>query len=234
MLSIQNLSKEFSGKLILNTISATLEMGTIVALLGPSGSGKTTLLRCLSRLEKSTSGGVSFGGTPMAEVQPTDIGMVFQGFHLFPHLTILENIVFAPKKVLKLSNKQACEKALFLLENFGLKNKENKYPSQLSGGQKQRVSIIRTLIMDPKLILFDEPTSALDPELVQETADLIGSLLSPHRLMVMATHDLRFVKRIANQILFLDQGTLVENCSASSFFTQPQSEKGKFFIEKMQ
>lgn len=234
MLNIQNVTKIINGQVILDSISCTLNDGEIVALLGPSGSGKSTLLQCLSRLTSITNGSISLNNSDIGTLSAEKIGVVFQSFNLFPHLTVLENLVYAPTKLGILAKNEAEEKALHLLENFGLKDKSLLYPHNLSGGQRQRVAIARALIMDPDILLFDEPTSALDPEMVTDVADLIFKSKRKNRLIIMATHELKICKLIADHILFLDQGKLVENTNKHEFFDNPTSERAKVFIEKMQ
>lgn len=233
MLKASHLTKSYNNQLILNDISFEIEMGTIAALLGPSGSGKSTLLRCISRLENADAGKITFQEIPLATLSPYDIGMVFQGFHLFPHMTVLQNLIHAPMQLKKMSKDQAISEATSLLNIFGLTDKAGHYPNQLSGGQKQRVAIARTLIVNPLILLFDEPTSALDPEMVSEVASLIQSLKSPNRLIIMATHELRVAKLAADQILFLDQGYLVENTSKETFFKKPKAPRAKQFINNL-
>ncbi len=233
MLKAQNLSKEFHGQLILNNISFDLKMGTIAAILGPSGSGKSTLLRCLSRLESINSGRITFQSHPLTSLSASSIGMVFQGFFLFPHMTVLQNLIHAPLQLKQLSKPQAQSQAMALLETFGLSDKATQFPNQLSGGQKQRVAIARALIVNPPILLFDEPTSALDPELVSEVASLIQSLKSPDRLIMMATHELRAAKLPADHILFLDQGVLIENATSDIFFKKPKTKRAQQFLKNL-
>lgn len=233
MLKANNVSKSFHNQLILNDISFVTPMGSIAALLGPSGSGKSTLLRCISRLETADQGSITFQGQPLTGLSPCAIGMVFQGFHLFPHMTVLQNLIHAPLSLKRLTKNNATTQAMELLEKFGLADKGPQFPNQLSGGQKQRVAIARALIVNPPILLFDEPTSALDPEMVSEVAGLIQSLKSPERLIMMATHELRVAKLAADQILFLDQGMLVENTSKEKFFKKPKAKRAKQFIQNL-
>jgi ABC-type polar amino acid transport system ATPase subunit len=233
MLKAQNLSKSFQDHLILKDISFDLKMGTIAAILGPSGSGKSTLLRCISRLETADQGTITFQGQPLTSMPASSIGMVFQGFHLFPHMTILQNLIHAPLQLKQMAKSQIQTQAMDLLETFGLKDKASHFPSQLSGGQKQRVAIARALIVNPPILLFDEPTSALDPELVTDVANLIQNLKSPDRLIMMATHELRVAKLAADQILFLDQGVLIENASNKSFFKKPKTLRAQQFLKNL-
>lgn len=233
MLEVINAAKSYASTEALKTVTCSLKKGTIVALLGPSGSGKSTLLRCLSRLESLTSGQILFNKKDIQCLSKSDIGMVFQGFHLFPHLTVIENLIYAPVKVNNQEKSETHQEAEELLKKFGLLDKKNSYPAQLSGGQKQRVAIARTLMMHPTLLLFDEPTSALDPEMVGEVAQLIHSLKDNNRLIIMATHELRIAQMIADQILFLDHGELAEDVSAQQFFANPQSFRAQTFIRQM-
>jgi ABC-type polar amino acid transport system ATPase subunit len=233
MLKVNNLSKSFHNHLILNDISFDLKMGSIAALLGPSGSGKSTLLRCVSRLERVDQGNITFQGQPLTDMPASSIGMVFQGFFLFPHMTILQNLIHAPLQLKQMTKRQAQTQAMDLLETFGLKDKAFQFPSQLSGGQKQRVAIARALIVNPPILLFDEPTSALDPELVTDVANLIQNLKSPDRLIMMATHELRVAKLAADQILFLDQGVLIENAPNKSFFKKPKTLRAQQFLKNL-
>lgn len=233
MLKAINLSKEFHGQLILNDISFDLKMGTIVAILGPSGSGKSTLLRCISRLETINGGSITFQGHPLTNLPTSSIGMVFQGFYLFPHMTVLQNLIHAPLQLKLMPKSEAQSQAMTLLETFGLSDKAAHFPNQLSGGQKQRVAIARALIVNPPILLFDEPTSALDPELVSEVACLIQNLKSPDRLIMMATHELRAAKLAADQILFLDQGVLIENATNDTFFKKPKTKRAQQFLKNL-
>lgn len=233
MLKAANLSKTFHGRGILQDISFQVKGGNIAALLGPSGSGKSTLLRCISRLSQMDSGSLTFQGQPLKNLPPQAIGMVFQGFCLFPHMSVLENLTHAPLHLKQMLKKEAEDKALAWLDKFGLRDKADQFPNQLSGGQKQRVAIARALIVDPPILLFDEPTSALDPEMVFEVATLIQSLKSADRLIIMATHELRAAKLAADQILFLDHGFLVENAPKEAFFTNPQTARAQQFIKNL-
>lgn len=233
MLKATHLSKSFHTESILKDISFETTMGSIAAILGPSGSGKSTLLRCISRLETADKGSITFQGQTLTSLSPCAIGMVFQGFHLFPHMTILQNLIHAPLALKRLSKTQAITKAMSLLDKFGLADKAAQFPNQLSGGQKQRVAIARALIVNPPILLFDEPTSALDPEMVSEVATLIESLKSPDRLIMMATHELRVAKLAADQILFLDQGLMVENATKDHFFKKPKAKRAQQFIKNL-
>lgn len=233
MLKLNNISKTINDTRILDSISCNLANGQIVALLGPSGSGKSTLLRCLSRLTPLSDGIISYNDINIEEIASNKIGVVFQAFHLFPHMTAETNLTYAPIKLKQLSEQDAKARAFELLTQFGLGDKLALHPAQLSGGQKQRVAIARALMMDPDILLFDEPTSALDPEMVDDVAQLILDSKRQNRLIIMATHELKICKLIADHILFLDHGKLVENCSTLQFFENPVSNRAKTFINKM-
>lgn len=233
MLNALNLSKSFNHHLVLNDISFKIPMGSIAALLGPSGSGKSTLLRCMSRLDIPDKGILTFKEQPLKNLPAYGIGMVFQGFHLFPHMTILQNLIHAPIALKHQTKEEATKQAMRLLEKFGLADKAAQFPNQLSGGQKQRIAIARALIVNPPILLFDEPTSALDPEMVSDVAHLIQSLKSSNRLIIMATHELRVAKLAADQILFLDQGNLVENTLKAKFFQKPKAARAQQFLKNL-
>lgn len=239
MIKIVNLTKSFGNLEVLKGINTTIRDGEVVALIGPSGSGKSTLLRCINLLETPTTGQVYLDGVDLTEpngnllVLRQKIGMVFQHFHLFPHMTVMENITYAPIKVKKLANNVAKQKATELLARVGLSDKADSYPSRLSGGQKQRVAIARALAMEPDIMLFDEPTSALDPEMVKEVLEVIQSLAHSGMTMAIVTHEMNFARKVADRILFLDGGVLVEESHPEQFFTQPKSERAQQFLEKM-
>ncbi len=239
MIKVQNLYKKFGSNLVLNDISATIKQGEVVSIIGPSGSGKSTFLRCLNLLEKPTSGTVLINETDLtargADIHKSrqQIGMVFQHFHLFPHLTVLENLTYAPIKVKGLKRMEANDKARLLLAKVGLSDKAAAYPSSLSGGQKQRVAIARALAMEPELLLFDEPTSALDPEMVKEVLDVMKDLAKSGMTMVVVTHEMGFAREVADRVMFLDHGILVEEGSPAAFFANPQTDRAKAFLEKV-
>lgn len=239
MIKVQNLYKKFGSNLVLNDISATIKQGEVVSVIGPSGSGKSTFLRCLNLLEKPTSGTVLINETDLtakgADIHKSrqQIGMVFQHFHLFPHLTVLENLTYAPIKVKGLKRAEANDKARLLLAKVGLSDKAAAYPSSLSGGQKQRVAIARALAMEPELLLFDEPTSALDPEMVKEVLDVMKDLAKSGMTMVVVTHEMGFAREVADRVIFLDHGTLVEEGSPAAFFASPKTERAREFLEKV-
>lgn len=239
MISVKQLTKYFGKNLVLDQISTTVEKGEVVAIIGPSGSGKSTFLRCLNLLETPTSGEIYINGqnildrkTNITEIRK-NIGMVFQHFHLFPHMTVLENIAYAPQKVKKIKKGEAVEKARQLLAKVGLSDKESAYPNQLSGGQKQRVAIARALAMEPEIMLFDEPTSALDPEMVKEVLDVMKDLVKTGMTMLIVTHEMRFAREAADRILFLADGKIVEEGDPESFFSSPKTERAKEFLSKL-
>jgi arginine/lysine/histidine transport system ATP-binding protein len=239
VIKIQHLNKIFGTHQVLTDISLQVPKGQVVAVIGPSGSGKSTLLRCMNRLEEPSAGTVEINGTllthphcKLTQVRQK-IGMVFQHFHLFAHKTVLENLVYAPIKVKGLSRQEAETKAKNLLDRVGLADKMYVYPSKLSGGQKQRVAIARALAMEPEILLFDEPTSALDPEMVKEVLDVIKSLAHTGITMVIVTHEMRFAREVADRILFLAEGQIVEDAKPEIFFTKPVLERAKAFLEKV-
>ncbi|MFD1957128.1 amino acid ABC transporter ATP-binding protein [Paenibacillus thailandensis] len=239
MIEVQQLTKSFGKHEVLKGITTTVERGEVVALIGPSGSGKSTFLRCLNLLETPTSGTITVAGKtitdPKADIVRIrqGIGMVFQHFNLFPHLTVMDNITFAPRKVKGLSNEETRQKALELLRKVGLEDKADVYPARLSGGQKQRVAIARSLAMEPEIMLFDEPTSALDPEMVKEVLAVIRDLAGSGMTMMIVTHEMKFAREAAGTIYFLDQGRLIEKAKPSDFFERPQSERAIQFLEQV-
>jgi polar amino acid transport system ATP-binding protein len=239
VIKVESLSKSFGKLDVLHDISLEIKKGEVVAIIGPSGSGKSTLLRCLNLLEVPTKGRVSIKGeeitAPRADAMKVrqEIGMVFQHFHLFPNMTVLENIAYAPINVKKVPKELARQKALDLLTRVGLADKADAYPSKLSGGQKQRVAIARALAMEPEIMLFDEPTSALDPEMVKEVLEVMKSLAHTGITMAIVTHEMGFAREVADRILFLDGGRLVEDAPPAEFFTQPKSKRAQIFLEKM-
>lgn len=238
MLSVKNLKKSFEKNTVLKDISFDVSTGDILAIVGPSGSGKSTLLRCLNMIETPSSGKIVFEGTNLVDKNTNlslareKIGMVFQQFNLFNHLTVLENLMLAPVKLKVMGEGSAKRKAIMLLEKIGLKDKALSYPSSLSGGQKQRVAIIRTLMMDPDIILFDEPTSALDPEMIGEVLDLIKMVASENKTMIIVSHEISFVKSIANRILFLENGKIIFDGSNKEFFNN-KNDRIKAFLQKV-
>ncbi|MGG0238543.1 amino acid ABC transporter ATP-binding protein [Bacillus rhizoplanae] len=239
MIKITNLHKSFGNNEVLKDITTTIGQGEVVAIIGPSGSGKSTFLRCMNLLEVPSNGQIWVGNqevtnpnTNIMEVRQ-HVGMVFQHFHLFPHMTVLENITYAPLTVKGVSKDEAVKKAEELLEKVGLLEKKDAYPNRLSGGQKQRVAIARALAMEPDVMLFDEPTSALDPEMVKEVLEVMKSLATTGMTMAIVTHEMGFAKEVANRILFLDDGKLVEDAKPEQFFTAPESKRAQEFLQKM-
>ena len=239
MISIQGVNKHFGALHVLKDINLDVDRGQVVVVLGPSGSGKSTLCRTINRLETIDSGTIAIDGATLpsegrklAQLR-SDVGMVFQSFNLFAHKTILENVTLAPVKVRKVGKDTAREKALALLERVGVANQADKYPAQLSGGQQQRVAIARSLAMDPKVILFDEPTSALDPEMVNEVLAVMTSLASEGMTMVVVTHEMGFARRAAHRVVFMADGSIVEDATPDDFFTSPRSERAKDFLGKI-
>ena len=240
MIETDNLIKTFDGKkIVLNGISEKIEKKEKVVIIGPSGSGKSTFLRCLNLLETPTSGRVLFKGeditAPDADINKirSNMGMVFQHFNLFPHFTILENISFAPIKLKLQTKEEAQENANRLLKRIGLADKVNAYPSMISGGQKQRVAIVSALAMNPEVMLFDEPTSALDPEMVGEVLSLMLDLAYEGMTMVVVTHEMGFAKEVANRVLFIDEGKIIEQGPPEAVFENPQNARTKDFISKV-
>lgn len=238
MLEVKKLKKKFGKNVVLKDISFTVNEGDIISIVGPSGSGKSTLLRCINMIEKPSGGDIVFEGKSLMDKKTNlslvreKIGMVFQQFNLFANLTVTENITLAPVKLKLMDDKMAYKKGMELLENVGLKDKANVYPSSLSGGQKQRVSIVRTLMMNPDIILFDEPTSALDPEMVQEVLELIREVSKMGKTMIIVSHEMSFVRDISNRILFLDAGKIIFDGKNKDFFNS-DNERIKSFLIKI-
>ena len=238
-LKVTNLKKSYGNLEVLKSIDLQVTEGEVVCLIGPSGSGKSTLLRCLNMLEEVTSGEVVVNDFNLTDKKNDinkireNIGMVFQHFNLFPHLTVLENITLAPVDLKKATPQQAKEKALELLERVGLKEKANENPAKLSGGQKQRVAIARALAMNPDIMLFDEPTSALDPEMVGEVLNVIKQLAQEGMTMVIVTHEMGFVREVADRVIFMDNGYIVEEGTPQEIFGNPQNERTKDFLNKV-
>lgn len=239
MIKVDDLHKNFGKLEVLKGITTTIEEGEVVAIIGPSGSGKSTFLRCMNLLETPTSGHVWIGKEEVTNKQTNilkvrqNVGMVFQHFYLFPHKTVLENLTYAPIKVKGLSKQEAEKIGLSLLEKVGLSDKASEYPTRLSGGQKQRVAIARALAMEPNVMLFDEPTSALDPEMVKEVLDVMKSLAHTGMTMAIVTHEMGFAREVADRVLFLDGGILVEDAPPEEFFLNPQSKRAQDFLQKM-
>lgn len=238
MLEVKKLKKKFGKNVVLKDINFTVNEGDIISIVGPSGSGKSTLLRCINMIEKPSGGDIVFEGKSLMDKKTNlslvreKIGMVFQQFNLFANLTVTENITLAPVKLKLMDDKMAYKKGMELLENVGLKEKANVYPSSLSGGQKQRVSIVRTLMMNPDIILFDEPTSALDPEMVQEVLELIREVSKMGKTMIIVSHEMSFVRDISNRILFLDDGKIIFDGKNKDFFNS-DNERIKSFLIKI-
>ena len=239
IIKVENLHKSFGDNNVLRGIDLNIEQGDVVVIIGPSGSGKSTFLRTLNLLEQPTSGKIYFEGTDITDPK-TDInlhrqkmGMVFQHFNLFPHLTILQNITLAPVKLKKLTKDEADKKALELLARVGLEDRAGDYPSQLSGGQKQRVAIVRALAMDPDVMLFDEPTSALDPEMVGEVLEFMKDLAAQGMTMAVVTHEMGFAREVASRVLFIDEGVIQEEAEPEEFFKNPKNPRLKDFLSKV-
>ncbi|CEG27771.1 amino acid ABC transporter ATP-binding protein [Bacillus sp. B-jedd] len=239
MIKVEELRKNFGKLEVLKGITTTIKEGEVVAIIGPSGSGKSTFLRCLNLLEVPTSGRIWIGSSEVTDKKTNimkvreNVGMVFQHFHLFPHKTVLQNLTYAPMKVKGLSKAEAEKVGHELLNRVGLSDKASEYPGRLSGGQKQRVAIARALAMKPDVMLFDEPTSALDPEMVKEVLDVMKSLAHTGMTMAIVTHEMGFAKEVADRVLFLDGGVLVEDASPEQFFTKPKSARAQEFLQKM-
>ena len=239
MIETKNLVKSFHSIEVLKGVSETIQCGEKVAIIGPSGSGKSTFLRCLNLLERPTSGEIWFEGDCISD-KGADInavrqrmGMVFQHFNLFPHLTILDNIMLAPVQLKRMDKPAAEAKAMELLERIGLADKAKAYPATLSGGQKQRIAIVRALAMNPEVMLFDEPTSALDPEMVGEVLDLIRELAEAGMTMVIVTHEMGFAREVASRVLFMDEGEIKERNTPKELFDHPRNERLKTFLSKV-
>ena len=239
LIEVKDLSKSFGEKKILKNISVDIREGDVVCVIGPSGSGKSTFLRCLNRLEEPTDGHIFFEGVDICD-KSTNIdkhrqkmGMVFQQFNLFPHMTILQNLTIAPMRLQGKSRKEAEEYALEMLEKVGLKDRANAYPSALSGGQQQRIAIVRALCMKPDVMLFDEPTSALDPEMVGEVLNVMKDLASQKMTMVVVTHEMGFAREVSTRVMFLDNGDFVEENTPEEFFTHPKNERLQTFLSKV-
>ncbi|GHS96772.1 peptide ABC transporter ATP-binding protein [Synergistales bacterium] len=237
---MENLSKSFHKLEVLKNVDLEIQKGEVVAIVGPSGSGKSTLLRCMNLLETPTGGKVFIKDKEITGLKENNlrqvrqnIGMVFQLFNLFPHMTALQNISYAPIQVKGISKAVAVQKGLELLRMVGLSDKADVYPVKLSGGQKQRVAIARALAMEPEIMLFDEPTSALDPEMVKEVLLVIQSLVSTGITMALVTHEMNFAREIAHRIIFLDEGKVIEDAPPAEFFSRPKSERAKQFLDKM-
>lgn len=239
LIKVSNLKKHFGKLEVLKDINLQVNEGEVVCIIGPSGSGKSTFLRCLNALEEITYGEVSILGHNLFDKNANinklreDIGMVFQGFNLFPHMTVLENIVMAPTLLKKSSKVEAEKKAIELLKRVGLENKKNNYPNSLSGGQKQRVAIARALAMNPKVMLFDEPTSALDPEMVGEVLNVMKDLAKEGITMIVVTHEMGFAREVSDRVIFMDKGYILEDGAPDEVFTNPKNERCIEFLNKV-
>ncbi len=239
LIHVENLQKTFGKLHVLNGITTDICRGDVLVVIGPSGSGKSTFLRCLNLLEEPTGGHILFEGTDITDpkvdinLHRRKMGMVFQQFNLFPHMTVLRNMTLAPMKLLKKTKEQAEARALELLDLVGLKDRANAYPSQLSGGQKQRVAIVRALCMEPDVMLFDEPTSALDPEMVGEVLEVMKKLAQDGMTMVVVTHEMGFAREVGTRVMFIDEGVIQEQNDPKTFFTNPQNPRLKSFLSKV-
>ena len=239
MISFDKVHKSFGKLEVLKGIDLQIPKGQVVTLIGPSGSGKSTILRCINGLEMPTSGTVTVDGVnitdPKADIQKVrrNIGMVFQHFNLFPHMTVMENMIYAPTHVAKVSREEAQAKAMKLLELVGLTEKVDAYPNKLSGGQKQRIAIARALAMEPQIMLFDEPTSALDPEMVKEVLEVIKGLAHTGITMALVTHEMGFAREVSDRICFIDDGQILEDTTPDQFFRQPATDRARAFLEKV-
>ena len=239
VISVNGLEKSFGKISVLRGIDYEIKKGEVICVIGPSGSGKSTFLRCLNLLEEPTGGHILFDGVDITDPKTNinlhrqKMGMVFQQFNLFPHMTILKNLTFAPVKLGKFSQKEAEEKAMLLLKRVGLADRADAYPSQLSGGQKQRIAIVRALCMEPEVMLFDEPTSALDPEMVGEVLDLMKELAKEGMTMVVVTHEMGFAREVGTKVVFIDQGVIMEENEPEEFFKNPRSPRLVEFLSKV-
>jgi len=239
LIQVTDLQKSFKNLDVLKGITTDINKGDVVVVIGPSGSGKSTFLRTLNLLEVPTSGTIMFEGVNITDkhvdinIHRQKMGMVFQQFNLFPHMTILKNMTIAPIKLLKKSKEEAEAKAMELLKRVGLEDRAGAYPSQLSGGQKQRIAIVRALCMEPDVMLFDEPTSALDPEMVGEVLQVMRDLAKEGMTMVIVTHEMGFAREVANRVMFIDEGVIMEEASPEEFFNNPKSDRLKDFLSKV-
>ena len=239
MISVKNLKKSFHGLEVLKGISTEIKKGDVVCVIGPSGSGKSTFLRCLNMLEKPDSGEIRFAGENLTDPKTNlnlhrqKMGMVFQQFNLFPHMTVLENLTCAPLMLGKMNKTEAEAMAMELLGRVGLADRAGEYPNKLSGGQKQRVAIVRALCMDPEVMLFDEPTSALDPEMVGEVLDVMKDLARKGMTMIVVTHEMGFAREVSNRVLFMDEGIIMEDNTPEELFSNPKCERLQSFLAKV-
>ena len=239
MITVKNLQKSFGDNKVLCGIDYEINKGDVITVIGPSGSGKSTFLRCLNLLEQPTGGEIFFEGAEITDKNTNinkirqKMGMVFQQFNLFPHMTVLSNMTLAPIKLLGMSKEEAKEKAMALLKRVGLDDRADSYPGQLSGGQKQRIAIVRALCMNPDVMLFDEPTSALDPEMVGEVLEVMRSLAADGMTMVIVTHEMGFAKEVADKVLFIDDGVIIEEAAPKEFFENPKNPRLQDFLSKV-
>ncbi len=239
LIKVSDLQKAYGELHALDGVSTEIKKGEVVVIIGPSGSGKSTFLRSLNLLEEPTGGKIEFDGVDITDskvdinIHRQRMGMVFQHFNLFPHMTILKNLTLGPTKLLKMSKAEAEKQAMELLERVGLADRANAYPSQLSGGQKQRIAIVRALAMKPEVMLFDEPTSALDPEMVGEVLDVMQNLAKEGMTMVVVTHEMGFAKEAATRVIFMDEGKMIEENTPEAFFTNPKTDRCKDFLSKV-
>ena len=239
MIRFENVNKHYGDFHVLRDINLTIKKGEVVVIIGPSGSGKSTLLRCINRLETISDGVLEVNGIKIND-KNTDIndlrkniGMVFQHFYLYPHKTVLQNIMLAPMKVLGKTEEEAKKTALYYLEKVGIPDKANSFPSQLSGGQQQRVAIARGLAMGPEIMLFDEPTSALDPEMIGEVLDVMKALAHEGMSMVVVTHEMGFAREVADRVIFIDKGQILEDADPNEFFSEPKEQRAKLFLSRI-
>jgi len=239
VIQVHDLYKQFGKNVVLKGINLDIKQGEVVVIIGPSGSGKSTLLRCLNLIEMPTSGDIIFQGQSILDKKTNinkvreQIGMVFQQFNLFPHMTVLDNITFAPRKLLKISKEEAYQLAVNLLKKINLENKIDAYPNSLSGGQKQRIAIVRALAMNPKVMLFDEPTSALDPEMVGEVLAVMKQLALEGMTMVVVTHEMGFAREVGSRVLFMDEGLILEEGTPQEIFANPKHPRTREFLGKV-
>lgn len=239
LIKVENVTKEFGKTKALDNISNNIYNGEVVVVVGPSGSGKSTFLRCLNLLEVPTKGHIFFEGTDITDPKNNlnkhrqKMGMVFQQFNLFPHMSIMKNLTIGPVKLLKKSKEDAEKKAMELLERVGLADRADSYPNQLSGGQKQRIAIVRALCMEPDVMLFDEPTSALDPEMVGEVLEVMRGLAEENMTMVVVTHEMGFAREVGSRVVFMENGHIIEENTPDEFFDNPKSERLKAFLDKV-
>ena len=239
LIKVRNLEKKFYGVPALKSVSTDIKKGEVVVMIGPSGSGKSTFLRCLNLLEMPTGGTITFNGVDITDknvdinIHRQKMGMVFQHFNLFPHMTILKNMTLAPTKLQRKKEAEAREEAMRLLERVGLADRAEAYPSQLSGGQKQRIAIVRALCMKPDVMLFDEPTSALDPEMVGEVLDVMKELAEDNMTMVVVTHEMGFAREVGDRVLFLEDGIIMEEGAPDDIFNHPKTERLQSFLAKV-